>query len=118
MQNITIPELNTYIQEEVVLPDIKQEVERLIKSKNRWLLLSVILDVISHISSAIATVLSFSAGFYKLELLAFLSGIINIVSLLSLLFSKYCNEQNKKNIEQLQKIPILNIFRPNIISNI
>lgn len=115
--NITHGELQTYLEEQVVLPSIQQEVEKLIKSKKIWYYLSIISETISQICSAIATILSFSAGFYQLSILSFLSGIINIISLLLLLFTKYCNEQNNRCITQLQKIPIFNIIRQNNNSN-
>lgn len=117
MQNITHSELNTYIEEQVVLPSIQKEVESLIKYKKVWQYVSIISESSSQIFSAVATVLSFSAGFYKLELLSFLSGIINILSLLLLLFSKYSNEKGTKCLEQLQKIPIFSIIRPSAVND-
>lgn len=117
--NITQPELHTYLEEQVILPSVQQEVERLIKSKKIWLIVSAVTEVLSHICSAIASVLTFAAGFYKLELLSFLSGVINVISLLLLLFSKFSNEKHKHCIEQLQNIKIFNrIVRNNSSNNI
>jgi hypothetical protein len=109
--NISQPELNTYIEEEIVLPNIKEEVEKLIKNKKLWKKTSIIINTLSQISSAIATILTFSGAIFDYKLISFFAGSINILSLLLLLFSKYADTQENRCLEELSKIPIYKRYR-------
>jgi hypothetical protein len=111
MQNITSPELNTYIEEQVILPSIQQEVELLIKSKKVWFKISIVTETLSQICAAVATILSFSSGIFQYQILSFLAGSINILSLMLLLFSKYSTDKSKQCLAELEKIPTFNLIR-------
>lgn len=112
--NITNSELQTYVEEQVILPDIQKQVELLIKSKNIWQLISTICETLSQIASASATILTFSSAMYDYKLLSFLAGSVNSISLLLLLFSNYANKKSNLALNELEKIPIINLIRQRI----
>lgn len=114
MQSITHPELETYIEEQVVLPNIQKVVESLVKNKTIWQKVSIVTETLSQICSSIATVLSFSSGIYNYTILSFLAGTINIISLLLLLFSNYSDKKYRQCIAELEKIPIINLVHRRI----
>jgi len=107
MNTLTIPELINTVEEQVILPDLQQEIIQLIKNKRRWNFVRVLTETTSQICGAIATILSFSSGIYKYDILSFLAGSINILSLLLLLFSNYSEKQVKKALDELEQIPVI-----------
>lgn len=114
MQNITHLELETYIEEQVVLPNIQSNVESLMRNKTRWQRVSTVSETLSQIFMCIATILSFSSGIYSYQILSFLAGVSNIISLLLLLFSNYSDKKSRQCIVELEKIPILNLMRQRV----
>jgi hypothetical protein len=98
MYHLTEEELHTTIEEQVVNPDIKDNIINLLKSKNKWRKVSNIFETLGNGLIVIATILSFTSGVYKNESVAYAAGCTNVISLSFLKFGDYAlNESEERN---------------------
>jgi hypothetical protein len=98
MHYLTETELRQTVEEDVLNPDIRINIINLLQSRNNWRKVSNIFETLGNLLIVIATVLSFTSGVYKNDVIAYVSGCVNIVSLSFLKFSEYSlNESEERN---------------------
>ncbi|BCS82879.1 hypothetical protein QLL95_gp1244 [Cotonvirus japonicus] len=89
------------IKKELIDTSYYGDVKYNLRSKSRWKFIGDLTESLSQICVGIATVLAFSAGFYELNLLSFLSGSFGTSSLVLLQFSSYAMKESKERTQQV-----------------
>ena len=90
MSHISLNELKQIIEEELINPNIKKEIEKLINSRNNWKNISNICETSGQILLVGSTIMTFSSSIYKNNIsLAFIAGSLNVTSISLLKFSSY-----------------------------
>jgi len=97
-------ELKHVIVEKMIEPNYKTEIKENIALRKHFKRLGLSLEVISKIFLGISTVVSFSAGIYNNQLLAFLSGTSSTISLVFMQFSSFSYREAKKSASELNII--------------
>lgn len=89
-----INEVREIVEEEIINPNIVIEVQKLLKSKNKWTKVSNITEVLGHISLFVVTIVAFASGTYRQESLAFATGCISTISISLFRFSHYAAKES------------------------
>lgn len=99
MHQLQLGELRTTVENELINPDIKEEVIELLKSRKKWKKISNITETMGQVLIAVSTILAFAGGVYDENTgLAFAAGCVSTTSLALLNFSKYSlGESNERN---------------------
>jgi hypothetical protein len=114
--------MDTIIENQIINPDLNDEIYNLLRSRNKWRLVSNISETTGHILTVAATILSFASGVYKCnDSLAFASGCVNVSAISILKFSSYAsgesNERNKQLNSLLSRYHIAPLPQPIINNN-
>ena len=105
MYYLTDIELQDTIHNDIINPNIKQEIENLLLSRNKWRKVSNITETSGNIMIVLATIFSFSSGVYKdIETLSFVAGCINVMSLSLLKFSEYSSKESEERNKLLNDL--------------
>lgn len=113
MYNLTSGELHTIIEEQVINPNINNEIEDLLKSRNKWRKVANISETLGNLSIAAAAMLSFASGVYKYnDSLAFASGCVNVVSISLLKFSSYSAGESVERNKLLNELLLRTNVQP------
>lgn len=99
MQMLTAGDLHTNIEEQVINPTINNEIDKLLKSRNKWRKISNISETVGNLLIVVATILTFANGVYNCNsALAFSAGCVNVASISILKFSTYsAGESSERN---------------------
>jgi hypothetical protein len=99
MNTLTAGELHTMIEEQVINPNISDEVKSLLGSRNKWRRVSNICETSGQVLILASTILAFASGVYKCnDSLSFAAGCVNVASISLLKFSGYAsNESTERN---------------------
>lgn len=108
---LTSGELHTRVEENIINPDINDEIESLVSSRNKWKRVSNIAETSGQLLLLAATMLSFASGVYKCnDSLSFAAGCVNAASISFLRFSSYAsNESNERTTSLNTLLARLNI---------
>lgn len=89
---------------QLIEPAYYLDIETVIKNRRNWHKCGHIFETISKIMIACSGILSFSTGYYNIQILAFLAGSFSTLSLASVQFSSYCFRESKDSTEELNKL--------------
>lgn len=97
--------MNSIIESQIINPDLNDEILKLLKSRNKWRVVSNISETTGHILTVAATILSFASGVYKCnDSLAFASGCVNVSAISILKFSTYASGESNERNKQLNSL--------------
>jgi len=89
-------ELRQDILTNLIEPSFKEDIVSNLKLKKKFKKLGLLFETVSKLFVGISSILSFSSGIYKYQVLAFLSGTSAVVSLVTLQYSSYSYRESKK----------------------
>lgn len=103
--NLKISEnLKELLVRELIEPNYKDEVVRLLYGKTCWRQTGQVFETMSKALVAIGGIISFAAGSYNIHTLSFVAGAISTISLATLQFSAFAFRENKKQGVELNNI--------------
>lgn len=103
--NLKISEnLKELLVRELIEPNYKDEVVRLLNGKTCWRQTGQVFETMSKALVAIGGIISFAAGSYNIHTLSFVAGAISTISLATLQFSAFAFRENKKQGVELNNI--------------
>lgn len=94
--NLLSDDLKQDILTNLVEPSFKDDISTNLKLKKKFKKLGLFFETVSKLFVGISSILSFSSGIYKYEILAFLSGTSSVLSLVTLQYSSYSYRESKK----------------------
>jgi len=98
MHKLTDIELHQTVEEDVINPDIRDNIIKLLTSRNNWRKVSNVFETSGNLLIVVATILSFTSGVYKIDSIAYAAGCVNIISLSFLKFGDYAlSESEERN---------------------
>jgi len=113
MEHIVSNELKQHILVDLIEPNYKNEIARNLRLKKNFKNMGLFFETLSKFFVGTSSVLSFSSGIYRFELLSFLAGTSSVVSLVMLQYSSYAYRESKKITKEtndiLSKLHIQNI---------
>ena len=80
----------------LIEPSFKEDINNNLKLKKKFKKLGLFFETVSKLFVGISSILSFSSGMYKYQILAFLAGTSSVVSLVTLQYSSYSYRESKK----------------------
>jgi hypothetical protein len=80
----------------LIEPSFKEDISANLKLKKKFKKLGLYFETISKLFVGISSILSFSSGMYKYQVLAFLSGTSAVISLVTLQYASYSYRESKK----------------------
>lgn len=86
---------------DILLPSYEDEIASANKSKNRWRKLAQCVNTLGQLLLIASAVMGFSAGFFKLLYLAFVSGTLSVLCLSLFLFAVYAERESNHQSEYL-----------------
>lgn len=92
------------VKKELIETTYYRDLKYNIRSKSRWKFVGDFTETLAHILIGIATILAFSAGFFKNEYLSFASGCVSTASLVFIQFSSYSVRESKERTAQVNTI--------------
>ena len=98
------PNLISKIKGEIIDKSYYQDVKSNIRSKNIWKYIGDISSTLSHVMLALATILAFAAGFFKIVVLSFLSGCFSTIALSLSQFSVYALKESRERTHRVNTI--------------
>jgi hypothetical protein len=103
MLNIDKPsqELNDKIMKELIEPTYYNEVKSYLSSRYRWKNIGDICEVFGKIFAGCSSVLAFSSGVFKIDILSFLAGCFGIIALIFMQFSSYSMKESKERTDEI-----------------
>jgi hypothetical protein len=102
MNTLTAAELHTTIEDQVINPDILDEIKSLLSSRNRWRKVSNISETSGQLFMIASTVLAFASGVYKCnDSLSFAAGSVNVGSIALLKFGTYALNESAERTRLL-----------------
>ena len=102
----------------LVEPQYKNDIVRNLKLRKKFKWYAIFFEVASKFFVGISSIMSFSTGIYKYQILSFLSGTASVISLIFLQYSSFSYRESKKISLQLNDIlKKLNITTLNIDNN-
>jgi sensor c-di-GMP phosphodiesterase-like protein len=104
LAEISDTELQQFIENELINPNLLSECKDLLRSQKLWKNVTNYTETSSHICIVIATILSFASGVYKEEALSFSAGCVSTISLSLLNFSKFANDESKERNKKLNNL--------------
>lgn len=105
MHSLTHMELHSTVEEEIINPDIHQEINSLLKSRNKWKRISNITETLGNIFILSSTMLSFASGVYSdNKSLSFVAGCSNVMSISLLKFSSYSSSESTERSKLLNDL--------------
>lgn len=105
MQYLHINDLRNTVENELINPDIKEEVICLLKSRKRWKLVSNVTETTGQVIIVVSTILAFASGVYKdNNVLSFAAGCTGTTSLALLNFSKYALSESNERTNTLNSL--------------
>ena len=111
-------DLRPQIFNEIISADFITNIKTLVRLKNKYNSLSNSLESIAHLLLILSAILAFATGYFKYELLIFISGSITIISVALLRYSLYLtNESTEKNNMLSNMLKMVNIDPEIDISN-
>ena len=88
----------------LIEPSFKEDIINTLKLKKKFKRLGLLFETISKLFVGISSILSFSSGMYKYQVLAFLSGTSSVVSLVTLQYSSYSYRESKKLSDEINSV--------------
>ena len=73
----------------LVEPQYKNDIIRNLKLRKKFKNYAIIFEVLSKLCVGVGSILSFSSGIYKHQILSFLSGTTSVISLVFLQYSSF-----------------------------
>lgn len=105
IHQLTSGELHTMIEEQVINPDITNEIKSLLSSRNKWRTVSNISETSGQVFIVASTMLAFASGVYKCnDSLSFAAGCVNVASISLLKFSSYAANESAERNKLLNKL--------------
>ena len=99
----------------LVEPQYKNDIIRNLKLRKKFKWYAIFFEVSSKFFVGISSVMSFSTGIYKYQILSFLSGTASVISLIFLQYSSFSYRESKKiSLELNDMLKKLNIITLNI----
>lgn len=122
MHSLTAGELHTMIEEQVINPNMTDEIKSLLRSRNKWRRVSNISETSGQLLMLGSTMLAFASGVYKCnDSLSFAAGCVNVASISMLKFATYASnesiERNKLLNELLVRCNVIPMPTPTIEQN-
>jgi len=105
-------EIQKYIEENIINPDIVDEITTLVSSKKKWKKISDITEALGHVFLAITTILAFTSGIYDYKIISFFTGCTGTISLSLLRFSVYASKECKERNTLLSSLLIRSQVNP------
>ncbi len=88
----------------LIEPNLKRDIQTNLRLKNFFKKTGLTFETSSKFFVGVASVLSFSTGIYRSQILSFLAGTASVVSLVLLQYSSYAYRESKKNIAEINNI--------------
>lgn len=108
MSNHTIIQISDSLKQDIIKtliePGYKDNVRRNILLKKKYADVGLVFELLSKVFIGVSSIISFSAGIYQYQLLAFFAGVGSVASLIFLQFSSYSFRQSKLISDELNKI--------------
>lgn len=118
VQTISSGQLKNYIEEELINPNIENDIEKLIKSKNMWKSTSNICETTGQVLLVGSTILTFASSVYKnIVVLSFIAGCTNVSAISLLKFSTYAANESVERSKSLNDLLARCKIEPLPISN-
>ena len=92
------------IKQELVDPNLYNDVKYNIRSKSRWKFIADISETFAQVFLCASVVLSFASGSFDEKILSFIAGAFGACSLSLLLFSSYSMKESKERTTQVNII--------------
>lgn len=112
----TEEELKNYITEEYVRPTYVSDIKNVLIWRKRWEQIGNILLFVSHISTFMAAVLSFSEFYFDVKYLSFAAGCVSLISVFLSKYSDFSFNRSSKLTNDANEI--LKSLGLNLIQNI
>ena len=93
-QNTSYTDLAGPIFRNIIVPDFEEEVKDVAQWRHYWRKISNCFEGIAHILLGVASILSFSAGFFNNIYLTYAAACGNTICLAMLRFSAYANNES------------------------
>ena len=105
MKNIDISDnLRNDILLNLVEPQYKNDIIRNLKLRKKFRKYGLIFETLSKFFVGMSSIVSFSSGIYKYQILAFIAGTSSVVSLVLLQYSSFSYRESKKLSFELNEI--------------
>jgi membrane protein DedA with SNARE-associated domain len=118
MKNFDISEnLKNDILVNLIEPSYKTDVIQNLKLRKRFKRYGILFETLSKFFVGVSSVMSFSSGIYKYQILSFLAGTSSVISLVLLQYASFSYRESKKlGVELNEILKKLNIITINIES--
>jgi membrane protein DedA with SNARE-associated domain len=97
-------EIKEEILKNLIEPSYRHDLSTNLKLKNYFKRIGFIFESLSKFFVGVSSVLSFSSGIYKYQVLSFLAGTTSVVSLILLQYSSYAYKESKKVTIEINKV--------------
>ena len=97
-------ELKNKIKTDLIIPAYYKDIKSNLSGRYSWKTIGDVSDTAAKILSGCSTILAFSAGFFSIQILPFLSGMIGVTSLVCLQFSSYSMKESKERTTEVNLI--------------
>jgi exosortase/archaeosortase len=88
----------------LIEPSFKEDIANNLKLKKKFKKLGLFFETVSKLFVGVSSILSFSSGMYKYQVLAFLSGTSSVISLVTLQYSSYSYRESKKISSEINSV--------------
>ena len=93
---LTREDLREIVEEDIINPNIKKEIEKLVKHGKNWRITSIVCKTIGHVLVVISAALSFAGAVYnQIQALSFAAGTISVMSMALIIFSNFASNESK-----------------------
>jgi membrane protein DedA with SNARE-associated domain len=88
----------------LIEPSYKNEIKQILKLRKQFKNYGIFFETVSKMFVGVTSIISFSAGIYKYEILAFLAGSCSVISLVLLQYASFSYRESKKMSIELNNI--------------
>jgi membrane protein DedA with SNARE-associated domain len=97
-------EIKEEILKNLIEPSYRHDISTNLKLKKHFKKVGLLFETCSKFFVGVASVLSFSSGIYKYQVLSFLAGTSSVISLILIQYSSYAYRESKKVTIEINKV--------------